>query len=260
LSSLLDSAHAMTLRELARTDRYLVGVLGVVARIARAADFAELLELLHEAVVHLGASAAYFATFVRQDNGLGPRRLLLACDAASLLACDRAARLESDPWLCYAATHWSPAREGELDGSTSTAAANRESVGRSCFQSAMCIPTPAGSGSGRVGALVVGSRTPGFFDDDGYAAFKIAARLVAIELNDRCVELMRDELLSQIDLTVDDVRLLRYAREDLTTKAIARQSGWSDLAINARFRRLLPKFRVHSRNVAVRLAADYRII
>jgi DNA-binding CsgD family transcriptional regulator len=260
LNSSAAALRATTLRELAGADGYLIGVLGVAARIGRAADFAELVELLHEAVARLGASAAYFATFVRQDEGFGPRRLLLACDAPSTLEHDRAVCLDSDPWLDYAARHPTPARECELARLMSAERAISEPVGRSCFQSAVCIPTPVSSRSGRVGALVVGSRTPSFFDDDGYPAFKIAARLVAIELNDRSVELMRDELLSEVALTRDDLRLLRYVSDGMTTKAIARASGWSGLAIDTRFKRMLPKFHVHSRSAAARLAADYRII
>jgi DNA-binding CsgD family transcriptional regulator len=241
-------------------DGYLAGVLDVVARIGRAAEFAELVELLHKTVALFGASAACFATFVREDESFGPRRLLLACDPSSLLECDRTVRLEADRWLSYAARQSRPAREVGLATSAGADQAVLRNADRSCFQSTVCIPAPADSQSGRVGALVIGSETLGFFDDDGYPAFKAGARLVAIELNDRCVELVRNELLLEVDLSDADLRLLRYARDGLTTKAIARQSGWSGLAIDTRFKRMLPKFHVHSRTDAARLAADYRII
>lgn len=260
MTSSLKSPPRSSLAEAAVAPGYLDDIKAVVVRMHAATDLPELVRLLNEGTERLGAEHAYFATYVRDDKGFGPCRTLLACDPLWALEYERGGHFAADPWLEYAAAHSALAHCRDINVITDEGHATVNLAKRFGFESAIVVPTPAGGGSNRVGALVVGSPDAGHFEGDGVLAFKMAARIVGVELSERCLALGRGELMATSALTDDELRLLGQARQGLTSKDLARRIGCSDQAIDARFKRLLPKFRVHSRSEAVRLAADHGLI
>lgn len=260
MTSWPESPSRRPLRDVAAAPDYLHDIRNVVVRMQEAHDLSDLVRLLNEATARLGADHAYFATYVRDDHGFGPCRTLLACDPHWALEYERGGHFAADPWLEYCATHAAPARDHDIDVITSQERSTVVLAGRFGFASAVVVPTPAGGGSNRVGAFVIGSPDRYRFDDAGYAGFRMAARMVAMELSECTLQLTRDELLAANELTSDELMLLRHARRGHSSKDLARRLGWSDQAIDARFKRLVPKFRVRSRVEAVRLAADHGLI
>lgn len=260
MSSSPESPPSRPLREVVAAPAYLDAIRDVALRMVAAANMAELLRLLTQGIKGLGARHGYFATYVRDDHGFGPCRTLLACDPEWALEYERDGHFAADPWLDYAATHSAPTLSSDIAVAAGAESATVDLARRFGFQSVVIVPTPAGGGSNRVGALVTGSPQRGYFEDAGYAAFRLAARVLAMELSESSRRVARSELIAANGLTHDELMLLQQARRGLSSKDLALRTGLSDQAVDCRFKRLLPKFRVHSRAEAVRLAADHGLI
>ena len=179
LTSSPESPSRRPLCDVAAAPDYLDNIRNVVVRMQKAHELSDLVRLLNEATARLGADHAYFATYVRDDHGFGPCRTLLACDPHWALEYERGGHFAADPWLEYCATHAAPARDRDIDVITSQERSTVVLAGRFGFASAVVVPTPAGGGSNRVGAFVIGSPDRYRFDDAGYGAFRMAARMVA---------------------------------------------------------------------------------
>jgi DNA-binding CsgD family transcriptional regulator len=231
-----------------------------VSRIPAAADEVEALRLLEEAAHHLGADVAAFGSFVRDDGSHESYRFLLACDPVWCHEYERHGWYSNDPWLAYALQHSEPVRSHEIPVAT---AQQRRVVGLAAeygFASAVVVPAPLSGGLSRLGVLCLGSRHAGYFDDDGYPLLKVAARSLAMELNEWWIAQVKGELILSARISADDLELLRHERRNESTKQIAAVLGTSANSVNSRFQRLNEKLGVPNRHAAAVLAAEYGLI
>jgi DNA-binding NarL/FixJ family response regulator len=128
------------------------------------------------------------------------------------------------------------------------------------FGSALIVPVPAAPGLTRLGVLCLGSWMPGFFEDEGLAAAKIAARPLAAALHEWWLARIRRELIEATAITPLELLLLDYEHRGFGTKRIARVTGWSTSSVDSRFQRLIAKLGVVDRSAAARLAAEYGLL
>ena len=252
--------QARSLRELTASPDYFARVNEIALQMESASDLAGLVELLHEATARLGADVAAFLSFVRDGESWQSFRFVLACDPQWFVDYEQRGWYADDPWLAYARKHSEPIRTGDLrltDDKQQALAQLAEQYG---FRAALLVPVPSGSGLTRLGLLCLGSKTEGYFDDDGFAALRMAARPVAIALHDWWVVEGRKELIEASNISPEDLALLEHERQGHRTKEIASAMGVSVASVNSRYQRLLVKLGAANRKDAARLAAEYRLI
>jgi DNA-binding CsgD family transcriptional regulator len=214
---------------------------------------------LREATHRLGADAAFFASFVREDKDFDSFRFLVACDPVWSLQYEGKQCVSADAWLRYARSHTEAALSADLKPANEREQQTIDLAAKYGFKSAFIVPAPAGGGS-RIGVLVLGSGRADFFNDEGMTALKVVARGLAMELHERFADLMQRELRTRCDLTAFELELLAHQREGRPTKVIASLLGCSVSAIDHRFHRLNGKLGVSTRGHAARLAAAYGLI
>lgn len=227
--------ESRTLLEVTCTVDYFARVSEVVRDFETAIDPIRAVELLEEATLRMGAEVAVFASFIRDDDQCESYRLLLACDPQWCVEYEQVARFTDDPWLNYARHHSEPVRGSEIEAETPTERSLIELAERFGFRSTVIVPAPSSGGLSRLGVLCLGSSTPGYFEGDGYVAFKLVARSVAMELHEWWLARLKDDLILAAQLTDPDLALLAHERQGHGTKVIARLLGTSTGAIDSRF-------------------------
>lgn len=260
MSSSLPPQATRTLEAVSNAPDYFAAVGRALERIGTCRSEAELLRLLHEATTHLGADSSFFMSFVREGTSFESYRFLLACDPLWCLEYERAACYVDDPWRAYAAGHSEPTRGSEIACASDRQQAVVRLAERFGFRSTAIIPAPTGGGLSRIGMLVLGSAAAGFFEAEGYLAFKVLARSLAMELHESCTALIRDDLIHESGLSPLELSLLAYERDGIETKTIAKLLRRSEEAIDCRFRRVNAKLNAPNRKLAARLAAEYGLI
>jgi DNA-binding CsgD family transcriptional regulator len=232
----------------------------VVQAIEAARDPLQAVELLEEATLRMGADAAVFASFIRDERACESYRLLLACDPQWSIEYEQLASYASDPWLSYARHRSEPIRGSEIAVATAAERAIVELAERYGFRSTVIVPTPSSGGLSRLGVLCLGSSTPGYFEAEGYVALKVVARSVAMELHEWWIARLKDELVAAAGINEADLRLLSHERRGHSTKAIARELDTTVGSIDSRFQRINAKLGVPNRKAAAHLAAEYGLI
>jgi len=251
---------AVRLARLTADSRYSARVTEVVQRVACAADEAQALELLREATWRLGADAAAFVSFVRDDPSHESYRFLLACDPTYCAEYEQRSWYADDPWLNYALRRSEPARAAEIEIGTPQQKNVVELAAHYGFRSALIVPAPSSGGLSRVGVLCIGSRQFDFFEDEGFPAFRVMARALSMELHDWWIARVRRELVAHARIATDDLVLLRHERLGHSTKQIALTLGKSPAAIDSQFQRLNARLGVPNRKAAAALAAEYGLV
>ena len=84
--------------------------MAAIGRLSLANDESQAVKVLSDAATLIGADAAAFVSFVRDDGSHESFRFLLACDPVWCLEYEQRAWYATDPWLAYALTHSEPAR------------------------------------------------------------------------------------------------------------------------------------------------------
>jgi DNA-binding CsgD family transcriptional regulator len=232
----------------------------IVRQIESAQDRLRAVELLREATPRMGAQVSIFASFIRDDAVGDSYRLLLDCDPQWAIEYAQHDWYANDPWLNYAIRHTEPIRGTEIKATSEAARAIVALTQRYGFASAVIVPTPSSSGMSRCGVLCLGSSIEGYFEAEGYLAFKVVARSVAMELHEWWLARLRDELLQSSRLNAADLVLLGHELMGHTTKDIARTLGMTVNSIDSRFQRINAKLGVANRKAAARLAAEYGLI
>jgi len=254
------STSRATLLESTQRDDYLARVGQSVRDLHASRDQFQAVELLGNAAGCLGAETAVFLSLVRESEASSACRILVACNPGWSNEYEHCGGFEADPWLRYALRHAEPVRDVEIPVVTERGQAIIDVARRYGFRAAVIIPSPATNRLTRAGVLYLGSSVPGYFDDDGYLAFKVVARGVAAELNQWWLERLRDELLEHSNLSSADLQILSREWSGCSTKMIARELGWSTGAVDCRFQRVIAKLGVANRGAAARLAAEYGLI
>lgn len=254
------TGRRLSLSQCVSAHDYAARTTGIAVKIAHASEQSAVHALLREGTDALGAECAVFVSFVRDSADVSACRFLLACEpdwcrrylASGLIAHDR--------WLAYAAHHSEPIIASSL---TATEPAQQEAIDlatRNGFASAVLAPAHSGAGHSRISLLCLGSSAPGFFEDEGFGAFRIGARMLALELHDWWLARIRRELIVKAHITPSDLVLLRHQCQGHSSKRIAAELHVSKSSINSRFQRMNIKLGVANRRMAARLASECGLI
>lgn len=249
-----------TLRGLVDAPDYTARVHAIVQRIDAAVDVAAAMTLLRQASTAIGADAAVFTSFVREDATLASYRSLLACDPAWGTLYAQNGWCAHDPWLAHAARHTEPLRGSKVRLDTPEQRAVIETAANHGFASMIVAPAPSALAQSRVGVLVLGSATPGFLEGDGYLAVKLLARSLAMELDEWWSRWLKMELMRTAHISEEDLVLLRLLQQGHSSKAIASALGSGAPAIDCRIQRLSVRLGAQNRRSATRLAEIYGLI
>ena len=250
-----------TLREATGAAGYFDRVNEVVRMFETALDRIHAVELLHEATLRMGAEVSVFASFIRDDNdSCASSRVLVTCDPRWCIEYEEQDCYASDPWVNHALHHTEPIRGCDIALTTQAQRSVVQLAERYGFRSAVIVPTPSSDRLSRLGVLCLGSSIPGYFDAEGYLALKLVARSVAMELHEWWLARLKDELVARSGITMQDLVLLDHVRQGHGTKEIASYLETTEVSVNSRFQRINARLEVPSRNAAVRLASEYRLI
>lgn len=248
------------LAELAQQPGYSDKVLATIRLLAQTTDEAQAVDVLAAGCNQMGADAAAFVSFVRDDPSHESFRFLLACDPVWCLEYERRAWYTDDPWLQYSLHHTEPARGEDIPPTTAQQREILELASQFDFRSALIVPAPSSGALTRMGVLCLGSSVPAFFNDDGYLALKVLSRSLAMELHEWWLARIKNELLASARLTDEDLLLLAHERLGHSTKFIAAKLHMSPNAVNSRFQRMNARLGVPNRKLAAQLAAEYGVI
>ena len=253
-------SNRRSLCKITRSPEFFGGLAILAMRVAKAADAVEVTALLGDAASLVGADAAAFASFVRDDETYESYRFILACDARWCLEYETGACYMHDPWLEYARNHAEPVLAEDIAARTDRESAVIDLARRYGFASAIIVPAQAPQGLTRLGALYLGSAEPGYFRDDGLTAVACAATPLAMRLHEWQIAQLRQELLDHARLSDDDIWLLQHQKRGHGSKQIAASMNTTSMSVDSRWQRLNAKLGVSSRNAATRLAAEYGLI
>lgn len=260
MSSFAPNHERPTLLELTSSAEYTARAFEVLERIDGVTDPAEIVDVLALAVARLGGDAAVFTTFICEDETLSTYRSVLACDPLWGIEYARNGWFVDDPWLRYAMHHAEPVRSSELRVDKEAERTVTEAAALFGFRSAVIVPAPSSAGQARVGMLAVGSSASGYFDGDGYSAFKLVALTLAMELHAWWHRHIRQEFVTRTRITEGDLALLRHEQAGHSSKVIAAVLQTEARAIDSRFQRLCSKLGAANRHAAARLAKIYGLI
>jgi DNA-binding CsgD family transcriptional regulator len=236
------------------------GCAGVANRLAAAEDAGDVARLLSEAASVLGADAAAFASFVKDDETYASYRFILACDARWCLEYEGAACYLNDPWLEYARRHAEPILAEKITVRTDREREVVQLARHFGFASAIIVPAQAPYGLTRLGGLCLGSAMPGRFETAALSGVSFASAALALRLLDWQIARLRQELLDHTLLSAEDIALLRYQQQGRGTKEIAQAMNTTSMSVDSRWQRINAKLGVSSRVAATRLAAEYGVI
>jgi hypothetical protein len=159
-------------------------VLDIVEQIDSAADIAVAVRLLKLTTAALGADAAMFTSYVRDDVTLASYRYLLACDTIWGQQYAQNGWCLDDPWLRYALYNSQPIRAEELPELNYRERWVVDGAAHFGFVSTVIVPVPSPAAQSRVGVLCLGSKQRHYFATDAYPRFRVLARSLAMELGD----------------------------------------------------------------------------
>lgn len=228
--------------------------------ISRAIDEAEVIGLLRDVTQWLGADAAVFISFIREDSTLATFRCLLACDA--LWGSEYATQnwYDDDPWMLHAMNCSDPVLASELVLTTQRQHEFVQSAAQFGFRSTVVVPAPSLAGPSRVGMLCIGSRSADYFECAGYTTAKVMTRTIAMEVHEWLHRQLRRDLLTSARITEQDLDLLRHEHAGHCSKVIALELHTDPGTINCRFARLNSRLGASNRRDALRLAKLYGLI
>lgn len=249
-----------TLNESTARPEFFADCADVALRVSRSADSGEVAALLAEAASLLGADAAAFASFIKDDETYESYRFIVACDATWCLEYESDACYMSDPWLDYARRHSEPVLADLVVARTDQERAVVDLARRFGFASAVIVPAQAPFGLTRLGALCLGSQVSDYFNSDAFPAVSFAATALAMRLHEWLIAQLRRELIDRSRLSEEDMVLLRHQRQGHGSKQIAQALNASSMSVDSRWQRLNAKLGVSSRNAAAHLAAEYGLI
>ena len=248
-----------SLAQLTRDPSYFDRVLEIMHRVRDATNSVQALVLLHEITTRIGAEVSLFVSFIPEDRRRVSYRLLLDCDPNFINEYETLSH-DENPWLGYALSHPAPVRGSELRIANAEQQALVQLADRFGFSSSVIVPAPAAAGLRRTGVLCFGSSAPGYFETDGYLAFRLLAQGVAMEFHEWWVARLRDSLSSNAALDDQDREILALEAEGMTSKQIARRLSVSIACADSRVRRVREKLHVRSRHAALRIALEYGLI
>ena len=249
-----------TLIEVTRAAAYLLDAECTVADIRSTNDRVDAVNLLTQATARLGAEVALMVSVMQSGTSAQEHHMLVNCDPTWCFEYEALRATNEDPWLDYALSHTEPIRSTDLVGQLGQSPATVDLAARYGFSSAVIVPISAAGAASPRGMLCLGSSRAGYFERDGFVAFKVLARAIAMELHEWWLSRMAGELICQTGLTDADMTLLKLESQGCTTKVIARQLGLSTAQVDYRFGRINGRLGVPNRTVASRLVASLGLL
>ena len=239
---------------------YATRTTAIAVRIGQAVERSAVQALLRDGTDALGAQSAVFVGFERRGVDVSPDRFMLACDPEWYRRYVALDLIPHDPWLAYAAHQCEPILASSLPVTEPVPQQAIDLAAQHGFASTVLIPAHSGADRSRMSVLCLGSATPGFFEDEGFAALRVSARSIALELHDWWRARLRRELTVKAHITAGDLVLLRHERQGHSSKQIASELGVSKSSIDSRFQRMNAKLRVPNKSLAVKLALEHGLI
>jgi hypothetical protein len=256
----MSGVPAATLHELVGDPMYAGRVLQAIAGVSSASSPPQALEVLHAAKAEMGAEQAVFVSFLRGEDSHESYRFMLAADPRWCFEYQALAWYGSDPWLLYASMNTEPTCASRIEAITAQQREVRALAAKYGMVSVCVAPATSPGTNARVGMLALGSSKSGFFEDVAFALFKVLARGLALELHGWWSAYECRELIHSLQLTDDDLLLMRLELEGVGTKQAAGQLGTSTASIDSRWQRLNRKLGSPHRQTTARLAAKYGLI
>lgn len=256
----MGTTNRQSLEALVADPGYAQAALNAIAGISHAPSTAATISLLKEAATRLGADAATFTSFVRDDATVASYRFLLACDPIWGVQYANNSWCHDDPWLRYAMYNTEPICADRLPPLNERERWVSDAAAHFGFTSTVIIPAPSAAAQSRVGVLCLGSRQADFFKSDACHIFRCLARGLAMELGDWMLRQIRRELVAHARITDDDLMLLRHEQLGHSSKVIAAALNTEPKTIDCRFHRISLKLGTPNRRAAVRLAEIYGLI
>ncbi len=115
------------------------------------------------------------------------------------------------------------------------------------------------SRDGRIGILYIGSDSPPHQGEAQFTANRLFFRALALELLDWSSQSLKQQILTQHQLSESDVGLIRLVRDGFTAKDIARELSLSTRTVHNRFAKLNEKIGVTHISAVVKFAESYGI-
>jgi DNA-binding CsgD family transcriptional regulator len=233
----------------------LIQALAAIRSVHIASDPCDLLVSLCRATQAFGVHESAYVHVIPDPEH--PQRVLvmLACGAERLYEHLKFGSAAGHPWLRYARDHIEPALVSMLTDCyrphEPTAQHGLE------FDSLQIVPTHSGGGTGRYGALLLGTARKGH---GGAQLSRLLAHSLAHELHDWWMRRTRAELQAGARLRSDDLKLLACERQGLSTKEIARMQKTSITAVDSRFQRINAKLGAANRRHAAQRAAIHGLL
>ena len=256
----MNADSAGSLRDLVADPTYGGRVLHAIAQVAGAESPLQALEVLHAAKSEMGAEQAVFVSYLRGEDSHESYRFMLAADPRWCFEYQARAWYGSDPWLLYATIETDPTCASRIPAVTGEQKAVQALAEKYGMVSVCIAPAGAAETSPRVGMLALGSPRRGYFEGEGFALFRVLARGLAMELHGWWSDYERNELIRELRLTEEDLRLLQLERRGAGTKQAAGELGTSTASIDSRWQRLNRKLGSPHRQSTTRLAVKYGLI
>lgn len=249
-----------TLAALTRLPEYSARLIEILPAIGDATTTEDAVDLFRQATTRLGADAGVFMSYLRDDATRASYRSLLACDPLWASGYAKRKWHDHDPWLRHATHDTEPVRSSELQLVSAEEEAFVQAAATLGFASAVIAPAPTCAGQSRIGVLCLGSKHPGFFDDDEYGKVRVLARALSMELHRWLLQAIRKELLAKSRLTAADIELLRHEQAGHTSKVIGAALNIEAKTVDCRFQRVSAKLDAPDRRTAVRIARLYGLL
>lgn len=254
------NGSAPSLAALTRAADFGASLIDILPRIGDANSSETAVDLLRQAVSFFGADSGVFMSFLRDDATRASYRAILACDPVWASEYARNNWFAHDPWLRHAGHDTEPVRSSELILTSADERAFAAASAELGFASALIAPAPTCAGLSRIGVLCIGSMRHGYFDDQGYAAARVMARALAMELHRWQLNTIRQELLVKSKLNAADIELLRHELAGHSSKVIGAAMNIEPKTIDCRFQRISAKLDAPDRRTAARIAGLYGLI
>jgi len=227
---------------------------GAIQSIQWLPDAAAVLERLMELRVLLEVDEVVFVSFLRDDERRESFRFLTTMDPSWCVAYQQVAPFSQDPWLAYATACAEPVEASRIPIRTKTQQAIRDLAFAHGIASAYVVPAPSRDPLLRIGVLVLGSSRQTHFDRVAATPLRLLARGLATELHEWWIRQTAREFAQAHRLRQEEIQLLAFQHQGLSSKQIAKATGTSPASVDSRFQRLNARLGVPNRKVAARLA------
>jgi DNA-binding CsgD family transcriptional regulator len=227
-----------------------------INQIPRQTHAAEVTAIVREVAGMLGCNGAVFASFTQGDEDFESYRYIVACAASWCNLYVEQRWFAIDPFLIYAQHHTEPAVGDEIPLRTEGQRQFRQRARETGFNSIAIVPCHTAAGRSRMGVLYLTSEDPDYFTRQTIAPAKMCLRSIAAELLEWWSQKIRRDLLHNLSLREDELKLLRLAHQGFGSKEIARLFDTRPATIDQRFARLSLRLNVPTRAMAAKLAYE----